>query len=843
MNKYLAYGCLMAALGMGLTGCSDENPWADNAGQGTLRLNLSASADVVDAVPATRASGDTELITAPDPAEFRIQLDKNDGSYSKEWGTPAQFANETGFKTGSYVISAVYGDPAEEGFEKPCFSGSAPVTVLESHETEVSLTATLANSMVSVDYTDAFRSYFKDFSSTVHSEGHSYVEYTSDEKRPAFIAPGDVKMTVSVTDRQGRTVQVQPAEFVAEARHHYHVTLDVNNGQTGTARLVVSFDESVMQDDIFIDLTDELFSSPAPTVSLSEGYADGDVIEALQFDTLDSPLKFSVMARGGLASAVLTVNSEEWTPAFGHEIDLVGANSSQQTLLAEAGVKAVGFYNNPDKMGMVDLSDFVAALPPGRHTVTLVAKDRFMRVSDPVSVTFDTNAVNIKVTPSPTIFGSYRASLAIEYNGRDFEDAFTFKAEDNYGGFADCSIISCEQRARSRSFETRTYDVVITRPVTERDIVKVKVFYHNNEVAEVEVPVIVPSYSVVADAFSNRVVLKVSAAESEAKLIVESLNVYLNGEKVEDTRLTRDTNQGLIYVAGLSPNTTYALSTTLTTTPGDAENITTEAAAAIPNGNFSATTQTINMTGVQIGGQYKVSPVSYTLKTSIVRSEANGWGSLNPYTCWTGSSNKNTWFVVPSTFVENGVATIRSVGFNHSGTTPAASGGAFNTTYYCTNAPTFGDNNKSIGMMFLGSSSYDGGSSITRNEGVAFKSRPKSLSFEYSYTSLNSEKGQVTIEVLDASGNVIGKGSLDLGASSSMKAATVAISSYKFGTKPATLRICFKSSTAAIPAINIPTGGDLNEKLTLGNHTTDANQYKAVAVGSELKVTDLKLNY
>lgn len=840
--KYLAYGCLMVALGMGLAGCSEDNPWTDSAAQGTLRLNLSASADVVDAVPATRASGDTESISAPDPAEFKIQLEKNDGSYSKEWGTLQQFANESGFKTGSYVISAVYGDLADEGFEKPCFSGSAPVTVLEAHETEVSMTATLANSMVSIAYTDAFRSFFKEYSATVHSEGHSYVEYASDEKRPAFIAPGDVTLSVSVTDMHGRTVQVQPARFDALARHHYHVTLDVNNGQTGTARLVVSFDESVMQDDVFIDLTDELFSSPAPSVTLSEGYTDGEVIEALQFDTLDTPLKFSVMARGGLASAVLTVNSDNWTPAFGHEIDLVGASASQQAQLAEAGVKAVGFYSNPDRMGMVDLSDFVASLPAGRHTVTLVAKDRFTRVSNPVSVTFDTNAVDIKVTPSPTIFGSYRASLAIEYNGRDFEEAFSFKAEDNYGGFADCSIISCQQRARSRSFETRTYDVVITRPVTEREIVKVKVFYHGNEVAEVEVPVIVPTYSVATDAFTNRAIVKVTADDANADLIVESLNIYLNGEKVEETRLTRDTNQRLIYVTGLTPNTTYSFATTLTTTPGDAVNLKTEAAAAIPNGNFSATTETIHITDVAIGGGYKVSPVNYNLKTSIVRSEANGWGSLNPYTCWTGSSNKNTWFLVPSTFVENGVATIRSVGFSHSGSTPARSGGAFNTKYYCENAASFTDAEKSVGMMFLGSSSYNG-SSLTRNEGVTFTSRPKSLSFEYSYTSVNNERGQVTIEVLDASGNVIGKGSLDLTASASMKAATVGVSSYKFGTEAASLRVSFKSSTAAIPAINVPSGSALNEELGLGNHTTNANQYKAVAVGSVLKVTELKLNY
>lgn len=837
--KKLAYGCLLAAFGLGFVGCSDDNPWVGGEGEGTLRLSISASADVVDAIPATRAG---DALTAPDPAEFRIRLDKNDGSYSKEWASLEMFGKEKGFKTGSYVVTATYGDISEEGFEKPCFSGSAPVTVLEAHETEVGLTATLANSMVSVSYTDAFKNYFTAYAASVHSEGHSYVEYAGSETRPAFVAPGDISLSVSVTDQKGRTVQVQPANFVAEARHHYHVTLDVNGGQVGDAKLVVSFDDTLVKEDIFIDLTDELFTSPAPVVTLSDGYTPGETIEVLQYDVADKPLQFSVMARGGMESAVLTVNSADWTPSFGNEIDLVNASASQQAQLAEAGVKAVGFYSNPDKMGLLDLSAFVAAFPAGRHTISLVAKDKFTRVSDPVSITFDTNAVAINVSASPSVFGSYQIDLTVDYNGRNFEEAFSFKAEDNYGGFADCTIISVQQRARSRAFETRTYDVKLQRPVTERDVVKVKVFYYGNEVAEVEVPLVVPSYSVAADAFSDKVVLKVTCAESDSELIVKSLNIFLDGQLVPENQITRDNSKKLIYVDGLTPSTSYALATTLTTTLGEPVTITTEAQTQLPNGNLSQTTQTINISDVQVGGPYYGWPVTYQNTSSIIRSEANGWASLNQYTCWTGSSNKNTWFLVPSTFVEGGVATIRSVGFSHNGTTPERTGGAAGSTNYCTNSATFNDSEKCAGEMFLGTYSYNG--SASRKDGLSFSSRPSSLSFQYEYESLNNEKGRASVEVLDIAGNVIGKGSLDLAASSAMKSVTVNISSYSFGAKAATLKVSFKSSTANVPAISIPTGSALNEGFSVvGNHKIGANAYHAFAKGSELRVKNIKLNY
>lgn len=838
--KHQAYGFLFAALVMGLVGCNDDNPWMGSQGEGTLRLSLDTSVDVVDAIPVTRS---TETLSAPDVSRFSVLLEKNDGSYSKEWPSLEDFAKESGFKTGSYTITAFHGDISDEGFEKPCFSGSATVTVLEARETAVAVTASLANSMVSINYTDAFKNYFPDYSASVHSEGHSYVEYARDETRPAFIAPGDIDLIVSVTDHKGRTVQVQPADFIAEARHHYHVTLDVNGGNVGEAQLVVSFDDTLVKEDVTIDLTEELFSSPAPSVSLSEGYTDGQVIEVLQNDVVENPLKFSVMARGGIASAVFTVASESYTPSFGNEIDLIKATPSQQTQLSEAGLKTLGFFNNPDKMGYVDATAFVSALPAGRHTITLVVKDKFTRVSDPVSVVFDTNAVAIEVTSAPSLYGSNRTTLSVSYNGRDLEKAFSFKAEDNFGGFADCSIVSALQRARSRAIESRTYDVTITLPPTEREVVKVKVFYYGNEVAQVEVPIVIPEYSVETDAFSNRVLLRVSGKAEELPLIVDALKVYLNGSVVPESRLSRDKNQNVIYVSGLTPSTTYSLSTTLTSTLKSPISFTTEEEAVVPNGDLSKITQTLNFTDIQIGGEYAVNALGisrdYRHKSSIVRSEADGWASLNAFTCWSGSNPRNTWFMVPSTFVEDGVATIRSVGYHHNGTVPEKSGGNFNTKYYCENAPSV--LNRSIGEMFLGSYSYDG--SESRSEGISFASRPKGLAFQYVYTPMDSEKGVATIAILDASGNVIGSGSSSLESSASFKTATVSISSYKFGAKAASIRIGFKSSDTENPNINVPSGTALNEGTGLSNSTKSANNYKAFAVGSELKVKDIKLNY
>ncbi|MDE7495465.1 MAG: hypothetical protein K2M67_01315, partial [Muribaculaceae bacterium] len=229
----------------------------------------------------------------------------------------------------------------------------------------------------------------------------------------------------------------------------------------------------------------------------------------------------------------------------------------------------------------------------------------------------------------------------------------------------------------------------------------------------------------------------------------------------------------------------------------------------------------------------------YPHTSSIVRNEAQGWASANPLTCWEGSSTVNTWFLVPSTFVENGEATVRTVGYHHGGTEPAKSGGNFNTKYYCENAPS--DLNVSVGEMFLGSSSFDG--SFVRNEGVSFSARPKSLSFKYTYAPDGNEEGYAYISLLDAQGNVIGSGAVNLSTAGSFTDAEVKISSYKFGAKAAAIKVGFKSSTSSQPGIVIPSGSDLNEGQSLGSKTLPANTYKAFAKGSELKIKDIKVNY
>lgn len=841
---------LLTVAGLGLIACSDDNPWRGVEGEGGIRLKLQASGDVKDAIPLLRSGApDFEV---PEVEDFSVSLENIATGEVKTWDSLTSFNSQSSFATGSYTLTAFYGSIEDEGFEKPCFQGSTEVTVLESRQADVEVLATLANAMVSVEYTDKFKNYFKSWTPTVHSEGHAYIVFPQDETRPAFIAPGEVSLSIEVTNPSGKSVTLQPAAFPAEARHHYHVTFDVNQGATGDQQLQIVFDDSVETEDVMIDLTDELFSSPAPAVN-PFGFTDGQVIEALEGSPLTDPVRFDVLVKGGLTSAILTVEGENFTPVFGNEIDLVKATASQQAQLAEMGIKVVGLYKNPDKFAYVDLSNLSAHLPKGKTSVSLVAKDAFTRVSTPLTVHFTNVPVVVDAEDGTAILGNRNATIEVAYNGVEPQKNVTFKALSKAGVYKDCEVVEVKESAATRSFDVKNYIFTVALPDTEHEVIPVKVYFGGEERKQINVNVTVPEYSLAADALSTYVRLQVLPENpSEMAAIVSNLRFYNGSTQISAAKISRNAETGIITISDLTPATSYTLThslTALTTKAGVGQiGFTTESASVIPNGDFSATVSDINMPGVQVGGTYTgtiFGSPAYHYSAGIVRNMAEGWASVNAMTCYEGASNKNTWFCVPSTYEENGVMVVRSVGYNHNGTTPGVS--KKTAQYYCSNTPSFTDAQKAAGELFLGSYTYDG--SEHRNEGVAFSSRPASISFDYMYAPLANETAGVEVDIIDASGVVLASAKDNLSAASAMTTKTLSFPAYTFGSKAASIKVKFVSSTAAVPAITIPTGSALNEYSLNGvtnglrNNTLADNAYHALATGSVLKVDNVKFNY
>ncbi len=866
LSKAIALCALSALM---FSSCSETNPWDTGDGtKGAIHLSLESDGSVLRS---TRAD-DTKASILPSPVEFGITLSRTDGSSSQKWDNLDQFNKETSFPIGEYKLEAKFGDLQTEGFTNPYYYASQVVSVTAGDEKTVNLRATLANCMVSIRYTDEFDAIYPQHSAAVRSTGHDYVVFTGDETRPAYMYPSAMSLSLTMTNSAGKQVTIQPAGFTAQARRHYVVTIGVTGTQDqGNLQLDVQFEENVVAETVNVSLGDELFEAEPPTITARD-FTPGEALQSFENLTVSTDPRFEIYAFGGLREVNLSLINSKYNSPFGNEVQLVNASSLDQSNVAASGIEAYGLYRSPDKMGIVKLKGLLEKLPIGTHTLQLEVVDAMTRRSEPMTFIAEVSAVAITIRPAEEI--NYMTKDVVVYvstNCPDIRNKSSFTvSQDDY----DSEVVSVETLSGAPLQDipaTYTYHYKYTLKAAKnlvRNNLPVKLYYGNKADARAmaNFPMKFPEFKLEVDPMATLTKFHVVAADSKiSEMICDNLIIMKDGKRVdvEDFIPMEDENgEDVMELLGLEPGTTYSnieycLSyTTNPRTPIPA--FTTETAALVPNGNFSATTQTLNFSNIQVGGGFRVSPTNYDITSSIVRDEANGWASLNQLTCYGGSLNKNTWFMVPSTFVENGAVTIRTVGYNHNGTTPARTGGSGNTTYYCENAPAANQLNISRGELFLGSYTYNG--TPSRNDSINFSSRPLSVSFKYKYTPIlikeengksEYEVAEMELKVYDADGKILNEATEELEACSQLLTKSINIYGYPFGRKPAKLKICFRSTTSKnkSPKIDIPTGSRLDEGLKWTNFTNSnarhlsANSYHAVAIGSVLEVKDVTLGY
>lgn len=853
MKHYALNAAFLVASACILGGCAgDDNPWQSSTDGGSLRLSLSADGNIA---ASTRAD-DTKATIIPAAADFGVSLSRTDGSFNKKWNLLEEFNKEELFPIGEYKIEAFYGDRDVEGFENPWFYASDNVAVTAGDQKNVSLTATLANSMVSIRYTDEFKSNFTSYSAAIRSTGHDYVVFAQNEDRPAYMAPSQIELNLTLTNASGKKVTLQPAGFRAEARRHYIVKIGVNGASsTGNLTLDVQFEEDVVSETVEVPLGDELFEAPAPSV-VAKDFTDGETMSAFESFTPVGNPRYEVYAFGGLKEVVLKLNeSSTYNPPFGKEVQLVNASDMDQANVNASGISVTGLFRNPDKMGIVELKGFLGKMPIGSHTVSLVAKDMLTRVSEPVTLHVIVSAVDIKIEPVANM--EYRGTEGEVYlltNCADIRDKVTFKVTNNEVA---AEVLDIEDISSSEAGGLPyKFKYKVKTPELQMESSPLWVYYGAvaDARAQTRLKVDFPKYSIDVDPFAKKVKLRVVPEDpSKLRIITNDLVIISDGKMVNVNRIQKDLETGIINVFDLTESKTYdkvefALSNTSNPrTP--ISPFTTESATIVPNGDFSIESgKIVNFGGktIQVGSKYKNTIFNtYTISSTIDRRMPEGWSSINSKTCFDGASNANSWYVVPSTFLENGRVIVRTVGYSHNGKDLGTSGNNANTTYYGTNHPEIGDLTVAAGELFLGSYSYTG-STESKDYGISFGSRPLTVSFKYMYTPVNNETGEVSIVLLNSNGEKISEGFMTLSASSEMKERNIILSIYGFGEKAAKLQLIFKSVSASIknPSINIPTGSALDEGFgSRGDKIKNPNDYKAFAKGSELIIDDVRLGY
>ncbi|MDE7342393.1 MAG: hypothetical protein K2N19_00015, partial [Muribaculaceae bacterium] len=438
------------------------------------------------------------------------------------------------------------------------------------------------------------------------------------------------------------------------------------------------------------------------------------------------------------------------------------------------------------------------------------------------------------------------ATVKVSYNGINPQSNISFQNKCRTGVYKNCEVVSVEESTRTRAFEEKTYIFHIRVCDAETSPLPMRMLFHEQQWGDdFTIDVVEPKFTLEADPFATYARFRVVAEDpAQTATIANGLTIYRNDQAVAKERLKVDAESGILTLIDLASDQDYKIAYSLTNKVNGvpAENtfmMHTEAAAQIPNRAFTEIERTINQSGVNAGGQYKYGFTTMQNKSSIVVDTPVGWATLNPLTCWFGASNVNTWFCVPSTLMSGTSVLIRTVAYDHAGVSPELDNhGAAVRAKYSRNKPaSFAS--KASGELFLGTYSFDGTES--RTDGIAFTSRPSSVTLDYSYTPVAGEVGELTVALVGADGSVLCRTSADITSSSTTM--TVQLPAYPFGVKAAGIRLSVKSSKEVID-VPVPSDiQDVSNTTSLSGQTIPANQYKSLCVGSQLLLKSVNLNY
>lgn len=835
---------LIAVIAAGISSCSDN---MTNSGAGSGMLHVKIEVD-----PTIHAGGDVSvpsgIVNAPLPNDFDIYLTDTEGT-SALWTSDISDAMPELLLPGSYNLTAVSGTPGSEGFDLACFSASTAIEINNGQTTTAALTASLATSLVDIDFAPSVTQIFSNISATLHSFSGHYVNYPLGERRPAFIRPGNVTLSFSVTMADGRNLMFNSLTLTdSQPATYYKIYVDASTDNNGypavTARTSTGIESSVT-------LTPDFTETSGPEISAS-GFTSNGTLTLSEGVTPVEPLVATITS-GSLAHLYFTAIAPTLGSTFTREMDLLDLSQVEADSLKLYGLVTSGLHKGDVDKATVDLTELVrhlryvdAAIP---STMSLLAVDADKRISEPLVLSVDIAPVELTIeSVTNAIIGVDVAQMIVRTSSPQLEGNLTlqsFDAEDNE--WTDLTVSSIEQGSDNRW----TVNFIVPEGVSP---VTVRALYCNEERGTFTIKRSSPSYTITVDPFALHADILIKADDERMTGIVTSaMQIYTDGGKTRLQLLERRPAEGRIKVSGLEADKNYSLRPTLVASPDDNDfgptlSFRTENTSQFANGDFERVVfDAIKYSDMPSGGRYSQNTVEIynrQNRTSFDLKTPASWCTVNAKTFCRQSTNHNTWYLAPSTYIVEDAASgayavrLDCVGYDtHGADIPDYLQTSQPYTPYSLNVPI--GYSRAAGRLFLGFYSYDAETETEQyDQGIEFESRPSALNGFYKYLSTSANPGATAIariEVLgDAHGTeiVIARGEKMLAPALSYTAFTIPLDYEHFGVKATHLRILFAASSSI---------GDIESETE--NIVVIPYPETSTFLGSSLWLDNLSLSY
>lgn len=895
-KKYTTILTLFVIICFLLSGCDRDE--GQNTGYGTMSLQVSANANVIELKPHanTRSNNSTDSVVhtrveeesdfVPDAGDFKIALYKETsaktntktetskaGILQYEWNSLNEFDPSSKIAIGAYTLKATYGELNKEGFDAACYSGETDIIIQDHQNTPAEVTCYLNNVKVNVECSETVKAYFTSFEIKVYSQALKEIEISKNEKRPLYMLPGSLTVRAHFVKQNGKEGTVELARIEeTEARQHYIIQVDLNNGNAGGAILNVNYAKVKSEETVNIDLSDEALNTAAPifTATCLDVY-EGHLItlrEGVASD-LKEPVKITLNARAGINRCILNINSKFLqSKGIPEEVDLAAQDeksASHKALLEEYGLRIVGLDASKDKMALIDFTNLITMLQYvedwEKDTYTLNATDLLGKVTtDPVKfqVQARSNQFALMTDAKEVLIGSTESETTVSLDGTENDiNQVTFQySEDEGQTWKSAKAEFIEQETGTINYRVKIKEL---EPVNKK--LQIRAWY-GSKCSETKVlNYYIPKFRIEPieeEIWAWKAALKV-VAESGDEKETEAITKYISWSSTAG--VNADGVQKYT-VNGLKTNTKYTVNAICNNEVSvEGFEFYTEGGNLL-NWNFEGEWTNLINKKINNGGIHTCtdhiaiwnSENRYNKYTLNVY-EPSGWCTVNTKTIHTGHGEENTWYTVSSTdrvASDTGYGIrLRNVAWDNAGEeieNKAYWGNHSNFSMETLNTPTK-IQYKSAGRLFLGNYIYDSAkvpSTEQYDEGITFTSRPSKISFDYKYIPYGNDKGYVklTLERRNAD-NIITIATAYESLSQQETYITKEINlsydkAYKYGIdcpKPTHLKLMFCSSEQG--SYLKQSDEDTNLILPL----IENSKSLATVTGSELYIDNIKFEY
>ena len=307
--------CLMSVLL--LFSCQNDNLGSDNIGYLRLQMGVNESTH-------TKAEG------VYNPEQMAVQIIRTDGTVVEE---TSNFAAEWQGKqialpVGTYTLQASSAgfDGQSSGFNKPYYAGQTEFVIEKGKEINATVTCTLANVKVTVNFDKSFQKYFKAATVTVGENETEEEGVATDpsitplvfemgkEQGSGYFPAIDLQAKVEITNQQDKTFSQTDAIRNVKPRDHYILNYSIGMGE---GSIDIDVDDKMHTYTFHINIsTTPKTSLAAPTVNAwgKLAYLEGSVISAVE--TLDTSLmKFQYRKKGDTEWTDASTTTYNETPA------------------------------------------------------------------------------------------------------------------------------------------------------------------------------------------------------------------------------------------------------------------------------------------------------------------------------------------------------------------------------------------------------------------------------------------------------------------------------------------------------------------------------------------------